>query len=155
MHWVRRRNYVAALRSKLISRSPSENRTRKQSEFVKLQLTGVDFENYEVDLENKSEEFLGVNPTGKVPVVVADGDSLFTSLTSSTSTLMRSWRSRSSCPKIPRSGPTPASGWSRPMTTSSRPCSSRASAASEGSPRSRSPRPWRGSRGHSPRSRSA
>ncbi len=40
---------------------------------------GVPFETYEVDLENKSEEFLSVSPTGKVPVVVADGDSLYES----------------------------------------------------------------------------
>ena len=40
---------------------------------------GVGFETYEVDLENKSGEFLSVSPTGKVPVVVADGDSLYES----------------------------------------------------------------------------
>src|SRR5215210_5568474 len=40
---------------------------------------GVGFETYEVDLENKSEEFLSNSPTGKVPVVVADGDSLYES----------------------------------------------------------------------------
>ncbi len=39
----------------------------------------VDFETREVDLANKSEEFLRVSPTGKVPVVVADGDSLYES----------------------------------------------------------------------------
>ena len=32
-----------------------------------------------MDLENKSEEFLSVSSTGKVPVVVADGDSLYES----------------------------------------------------------------------------
>ncbi len=37
------------------------------------------FETREVDLANKSEEFLSVSPTGKVPVVVADGDSLYES----------------------------------------------------------------------------
>ena len=37
---------------------------------------GVGFETREVDLENKSEEFLAASPTGKVPVVVVDGDSL-------------------------------------------------------------------------------
>ena len=40
---------------------------------------GVGFETYEVDLENKSEEFLAASPTGKVPVVVVDGDSLYES----------------------------------------------------------------------------
>jgi glutathione S-transferase len=40
---------------------------------------GVDFEVHEVDLNNKSEEFLAVSPTGKVPVVVVDGDSLYES----------------------------------------------------------------------------
>lgn len=40
---------------------------------------GIDFETYEVDLGNKSEEFLAVSPTGKVPVVVVDGDSLYES----------------------------------------------------------------------------
>ena len=43
------------------------------------QLIGLPFETYEVDLENKSEEFLSISPTGKVPVVVADGDSLYES----------------------------------------------------------------------------
>ena len=40
---------------------------------------GLDFETYEVDLENKSAEFLSVSPTGKVPVVVVDGDPLYES----------------------------------------------------------------------------
>ena len=37
---------------------------------------GAGFETREVDLENKSEEFLAASPTGKVPVIVVDGDSL-------------------------------------------------------------------------------
>ncbi len=40
---------------------------------------GLDFDTYEVDLSDKSEEFLSVSPTGKVPVVVVDGDSLYES----------------------------------------------------------------------------
>src|SRR3954462_15611247 len=40
---------------------------------------GIDFEVHEVDLRNKSAEFLAVSPTGKVPVVVVDGDSLYES----------------------------------------------------------------------------
>ena len=40
---------------------------------------GVGFETHEVDLENKSEEFLSVSPTGKVPVVIVDGDALYES----------------------------------------------------------------------------
>src|SRR5215207_6167067 len=39
----------------------------------------VDFETYEVDLANKSEEFLAASPTGKVPVVVVDDDSIYES----------------------------------------------------------------------------
>src|ERR687885_1673821 len=39
----------------------------------------VDFEVNEVDLSNKSEDFLAASPTGKVPVVVVDGDSLYES----------------------------------------------------------------------------
>src|SRR5215217_7536278 len=39
----------------------------------------VDFEVREVDLSNKSEEFLAASPTGKVPVVFVDGDSLYES----------------------------------------------------------------------------
>ncbi len=39
----------------------------------------LDFETYEVDLGNKSEEFLRVSPTGKVPVVLVDGDSIYES----------------------------------------------------------------------------
>lgn len=41
---------------------------------------GADFEAREVDLQNKSEEFLRVSPTGKVPVLaVDDGDALYES----------------------------------------------------------------------------
>lgn len=36
----------------------------------------MEFETHEVDLENKSEEFLSVSPNGKVPVVLVDGDAL-------------------------------------------------------------------------------
>src|SRR5215212_6063251 len=39
----------------------------------------IDFEVREVDLSNKSEEFLDASPTGKVPVVVVDGDSIYES----------------------------------------------------------------------------
>ena len=39
----------------------------------------MNFETYEVDLQNKTEEFLAANSTGKVPVVVADGHSLYES----------------------------------------------------------------------------
>ncbi len=42
-----------------------------------LHETGLGFETYEVELENKSEEFLRVSPTGKVPVAVVDGDPLY------------------------------------------------------------------------------
>lgn len=40
---------------------------------------GIDFDTYEVDLSDKSEEFLGVSPYGKVPVVVVNGTSLYES----------------------------------------------------------------------------
>ena len=43
------------------------------------QQIGVNFETYEVDLQNKSEEFIAASPTGKIPVVVVDGDSLYES----------------------------------------------------------------------------
>jgi len=39
----------------------------------------VDFEVREVDLSNKSEEFLAASPTGKVPLIVVDSDSLYES----------------------------------------------------------------------------
>ncbi len=39
----------------------------------------VDFEVHEVDLGNKSEEFLSVSPYGKVPVLAVDGVSLYES----------------------------------------------------------------------------
>ena len=55
-------------------RCPYARRTR-----IVLHEKGVDFETYEVDLANKSEEFLAASPTGKVPVVVVDGDSLYES----------------------------------------------------------------------------
>jgi len=44
-----------------------------------LREKGVEFETTEVDLSNKSEEFLAASPTGKVPVIVVDGDSLYES----------------------------------------------------------------------------
>src|SRR4028118_1574725 len=40
---------------------------------------GVDFDVQEVDLSNKSEEFLSVSPYGKVPVLVVNGTSLYES----------------------------------------------------------------------------
>src|SRR3954453_13706110 len=40
---------------------------------------GVDFDVHEVDLSNKSEEFLKVSPYGKVPVLRANGTSLYES----------------------------------------------------------------------------
>jgi glutathione S-transferase len=55
-------------------RCPYARRTR-----MVLHEKGVDFETYEVDLANKSEEFLAASPTGKVPVIVIDGDSIYES----------------------------------------------------------------------------
>ena len=55
-------------------RCPYARRTR-----IVLHEKGLDFETYEVDLANKSEEFLKASPTGKVPVVVVDGDSIYES----------------------------------------------------------------------------
>jgi len=43
------------------------------------QLIDLNFETYEVDLKNKSEEFLSISPTGKVPVAVVGGDPLYES----------------------------------------------------------------------------
>ena len=40
---------------------------------------GIDFEVNEVDLSNKSEEFLNVSPYGKVPVLRVNGTSLYES----------------------------------------------------------------------------
>jgi glutathione S-transferase len=39
----------------------------------------IDFEVHEVDLSNKSEEFLSVSPYGKVPVLSVNGTSLYES----------------------------------------------------------------------------
>ncbi len=55
-------------------RCPYARRTR-----MVLHEKGVEFETDEVDLENKSEEFLKASPTGKVPIVVVDGDSIYES----------------------------------------------------------------------------
>ena len=55
-------------------RCPYARRTR-----IVLYERGIDFDVHEVDLENKSEEFLKASPTGKVPVVVLDGDSIYES----------------------------------------------------------------------------
>lgn len=40
---------------------------------------GIDFEHVEVDLGNKSEQFLAVSPYGKVPAIVHKGEALFES----------------------------------------------------------------------------
>ena len=55
-------------------RCPYARRTR-----MVLHEKGTDFDVYEVDLSNKSEEFLRASPTGKVPVIVVDGDSIYES----------------------------------------------------------------------------
>jgi glutathione S-transferase len=55
-------------------RCPYARRTR-----IVLHEKGMDFEVHEVDLGNKSEEFLEISPTGKVPVIVVDEDSLYES----------------------------------------------------------------------------
>lgn len=55
-------------------RCPYARRTR-----IVLHEKGIDFETHEVDLANKSEEFLSVSPTGKVPVIVVDGESIYES----------------------------------------------------------------------------
>lgn len=55
-------------------RCPYARRTR-----IVLYEKGVDFETHEVDLANKSEEFLEASPTGKVPVIVVDGESIYES----------------------------------------------------------------------------
>ena len=53
---------------------PYARRTR-----IVLYEKGIDFEVHEVDLGNKSEEFLSVSPYGKVPVLSVDGTSLYES----------------------------------------------------------------------------
>ena len=53
---------------------PYARRTR-----IVLHEKGIDFEVHEVDLSNKSEEFLRVSPYGKVPVLSVDGTSLYES----------------------------------------------------------------------------
>ena len=44
-----------------------------------LREKGIDFDVHEVDLSNKSEEFLSVSPYGKVPVLAVNGASLYES----------------------------------------------------------------------------
>jgi len=53
---------------------PYARRTR-----IMLYEKGVDFDVHEVDLSNKSEEFLSVSPYGKVPVLAVNGMSLYES----------------------------------------------------------------------------
>ena len=55
-------------------RCPYARRTR-----IVLHEKGIDFEVHEVDLSNKSEEFLSVSPYGKVPVLAVNGISLYES----------------------------------------------------------------------------
>ncbi|MDQ3864451.1 MAG: glutathione S-transferase family protein [Actinomycetota bacterium] len=55
-------------------RCPYARRTR-----IVLHEKGIDFEVNEVDLSNKSEEFLKVSPYGKVPVLRVNGTSLYES----------------------------------------------------------------------------
>ena len=57
-----------------IQRCPYARRTR-----IVLHEKGIDFEVHEVDLANKSEEFLSVSPYGKVPVLVVNEISLYES----------------------------------------------------------------------------
>jgi glutathione S-transferase len=40
---------------------------------------GIAHDVHEVDLSNKSKEFLNASPTGKVPVIVVDGDPIYES----------------------------------------------------------------------------
>jgi glutathione S-transferase len=55
-------------------RCPYARRTR-----IVLHEKRIDFDVHEVDLSNKSEEFLSVSPYGKVPVVSVNGTSLYES----------------------------------------------------------------------------
>jgi glutathione S-transferase len=55
-------------------RCPYARRTR-----IALHEKRVDFDVHEVDLSNKSEEFLSVSPYGKVPVLAVNGISLYES----------------------------------------------------------------------------
>jgi glutathione S-transferase len=55
-------------------RCPYARRTR-----IVLYEKGIEFEAHEVDLSNKSEEFLSVSPYGKVPVLAVNGMSLYES----------------------------------------------------------------------------
>jgi glutathione S-transferase len=55
-------------------RCPYARRTR-----IVLYEKQIDFDVYEVDLSNKSEEFLSVSPYGKVPVLAVNGISLYES----------------------------------------------------------------------------
>jgi glutathione S-transferase len=55
-------------------RCPYARRTR-----IVLHEKQIDFDVHEVDLSNKSEEFLNVSPYGKVPVVFVNGISLYES----------------------------------------------------------------------------
>lgn len=65
-----------------------------------------------MDLENKSEEFLSVSRTGKVPVVVADRNSLYESNVVN-QYLDEVFVEPKLLPEARRSEPTPASGWPR------------------------------------------
>lgn len=53
---------------------PFARRTR-----IVLHEKELDFEAHEVDLKNKPKEFLAASPTGKVPVLIVDGDPLYES----------------------------------------------------------------------------
>src|SRR3712207_2178850 len=55
-------------------RCPYARRTR-----IVLHEKGINFDVHEVDLSNKSEEFLSVSPYGKVPVLAVNGISLYES----------------------------------------------------------------------------
>src|SRR3712207_4787783 len=55
-------------------RCPYARRTR-----IVFYEKGIDFDVYEVDLSNKSEEFLSVSPYGKVPVLAVNGMTLYES----------------------------------------------------------------------------
>src|SRR5215211_94802 len=101
---------------------------------------GIDFEVHEVDLSNKSEEFLSVSPYGKVPVLSVNGTSLYESNIVN-EYLDEVYDSPKLMPENPEQrGHRYAPGWPLQMTTSSLLSTGFAWGCSEGTQKTRSKR---------------
>src|SRR5215204_4830131 len=108
---------------------------------------GINFQVHEVDLSNKSEEFLSVSPYGKVPVLRVNGSSLYESNIVN-EYLDEVYDSPGLSRRIPNREHRHAPGWPLQMTTSSHLSTGFAWLRKEGIPKSRFKKQTRSSTMH-------